>query len=509
MTAPNFGDIIKMPAGGFEALPDADVPYWVEAEEGNFVRRRLLFGYGVVKVSHSTARFPKMDATNGRFVFDAPPIPGALMSQIVHFFRRIYDKQKTEATVLLTMHAETKEWGVYIPTQLVSHGGVNYVYDPSTIKGNRLVVGSIHSHCDFSPFHSGTDTGDAADFDGFHATVGYIMRDKPGIVAMVAMNKANMHYTENQFPSLFDYSQLWTKEAPAWWDQYVGPATGSDKPVGFDLYKKFEKPTIIKSHSIPTTPKSSSTTTWQRPTTPVMARGQHGLRAIPGGRSDVSRSDAELARQMASDWGIPSWGGSENYRSPYGTRPWWWGKTPAELQSQGYAWDMNLKTYVWVGSEARNQILSESEAFNARKEAERGVRWGEDGTLRTRMLDHDESKALLRELAGDDKYWEDLLVAAGHSDLRDAILECDSVTEEDFEQAMENPEEASDPSFWKDMFFTKTLGLVEVLRDMGLDIQIKLRTGSPDNDGPAQIEWLLPEDTTTPTTTEAPTDGVH
>jgi hypothetical protein len=50
------------------------------------------------------------------------------------------------------------------------------------------MVGTIHSHCNFSAFHSGTDTHDEETFDGIHITLGHVDRKEFSMVASVAVN---------------------------------------------------------------------------------------------------------------------------------------------------------------------------------------------------------------------------------------------------------------------------------------------------------------------------------
>lgn len=453
MAEPRWGDVIKMPAGGFEELPNAEVPYKVAADEGIFLHRRMHLGRGVVKLSKTD--LPKMGTWTGIFDFTAPPIPGALMAQVADFFRRTYRRLHAEAAVLLTMNEETKEWGVFIPTQLVSHGGVNYVYDPTMIQRPRYVVGSIHSHCDFSPFHSGTDTGDADEFDGLHMTIGFIEREKPGIVAMMAMNKAKMHYKEDQFPEIFDFSQLWTTEAPAWWDQYVGGH--NDKPVGFELYKKFEKPTIIKEES------ASKIT---------VAKGQHGVVTLPG--IGVSRTAVSPRNGMGFRSGWPEMG-AYGFRE---VRPGVWEKIPAGLST-------------------------ESMEFNKRKAAERGLRWTEDGGLDLTQLGLKVSDVTPEEIA----FLQDLERADRERDVPPAdwspqregefdpidfvamIMDMNVLTEEDYEWAQEQEEAASRPGEWREIFIRKLWDCALILDDLGQKVDISFGPKPPMD---LQME-LLPE----------------
>lgn len=500
MTMPSFGELIKMPSGGLDALPDGPAPYYVGAKDGLFAHRRLLIGRGIVKLPHWPENFKEAGTNSGQFIFDAPTIPAALMGQIVDFFRRTYIRQKTEAAVLLTLHEQTKEWGVFIPTQLVSSGGVNYVYDPGHIAGGRLVVGSFHSHCMMGAFHSGTDTGDAAEFDGFHGTIGLIMNNPPQVAAMVSMNKVNMHYKDEHFPTLFDMSEYDQHEAPAWWDQYVGGAVQDGHPVGFELYAKFAKSTTIKKEH-----QSKAVTVYQ-PQTGTMGKGQHGLHVVQ------PMSDRERARRAMDDWGMPGWGwdnwderGTVIQAQKPSPKPWWHPRSHEQMVEQGYRWDGMAGTYKWVGRqepEHLSEILTESAEFNARKEAERGVNWNkEDGSLQRRVVPLTE---LSREFSHntEDDYWEDLLRPKISDEAFDAMFDADIYTEDDLQWAQDHPEQCGELEFWKDLTFRKAIAAVTVLRAFGVNVKLSLSKAEIE---PASTdETILLPDETKPRHTEEP-----
>lgn len=475
-----FGGIIKLREPGFDGLPDIENPYYFTARDGLFLHRRMALGRAVIKQKFMPENWPSFGADH-KFIWDAPIIPASLMAQVVDFFHRIYLRQKTEAAVLLTLNEETQEWGVFVPTQLVSHGGVNYVYDPSHIQRPRLVVGSIHSHCDFSPFHSGTDTGDAENFDGFHATVGYIMADTPGIVAMVAANKALMHFNKDTFPELFDYSEVkkGIHAAPAWWDQYVENTVEKILPVGFDLYKKFEKPTLVKEEKKVST-TTTSVTRWVPPVknaskpTPIL----HARTP----RSEDTLSDEQLARRMMADWGIPGYGFGLYDDDEYdllpplfnrrGTKEKGFGDfSPKEMRENGYEWDEDLKTWRWVGGGASHSITRESAMFNAKKMAEQGVKWAKDGSLKL--------------IPDSEDWWEDNL----SKEVLDAIFDSGCLTDDDLDWATAG-ETAPTPEDWTSRFFEKAVGTIHALRTMGMDIQ--LRVSNTTREGHIQT-WLIPQ----------------
>lgn len=131
---------------------------------------------------------------------------------VMKYFQQIYDAHKTEAAVLLMVNMTTKQWEVaFVPQLDCSGGGVNYVVpqpsledvpadskkrryyeaifnDPEAkalmvraneeyqklINSGYVLYGTIHSHCNFSAFHSGTDDADETAFDGLHITIGNV-----------------------------------------------------------------------------------------------------------------------------------------------------------------------------------------------------------------------------------------------------------------------------------------------------------------------------------------------
>jgi hypothetical protein len=120
-----------------------------------------------------------------------PKIPERLVWRVKEFFRRVVEIHRAESEVTLYYNKDKKEFKVHIPKQQVSHSGVEYKRVGLThLEGmeDYLRVGTIHSHCDFGAFHSGTDEGDEKDFDGLHVTFGHNDRDDFTIAASIVVN---------------------------------------------------------------------------------------------------------------------------------------------------------------------------------------------------------------------------------------------------------------------------------------------------------------------------------
>ncbi len=134
-----------------------------------------------------------------------------IFREVMRYFQAIYDEHQSEAAVLLLLNQKTKEWKILYVVQVSAAGGsVIYAqpireangtedwnkkrvieaidkdkvaskrhsavcdyYETLLAEGFRI-FGTIHSHCNFSAFHSSVDDHDENDFDGLHITVGKV-----------------------------------------------------------------------------------------------------------------------------------------------------------------------------------------------------------------------------------------------------------------------------------------------------------------------------------------------
>ena len=107
--------------------------------------------------------------------------PHKLAVTCQRFFSRVLRELSGESEIQLYYSQDIREFRLECPQQQVSHGGVEYVRDLNGIFNTGNVkfarAGTIHSHCDFEAFHSGTDQDDEKHEDGLHITFGHV--DKP------------------------------------------------------------------------------------------------------------------------------------------------------------------------------------------------------------------------------------------------------------------------------------------------------------------------------------------
>jgi hypothetical protein len=228
----------------------------------------------------------------------------------------------------------------------------------------------------------------------------------------MAINKVLLDYKDADFPYIFDYEALGTATAPAWWDQYVGNET--DKPVGYELYKKFEKPTTVKTESAAKPP-----TTWQ-PT--VYGKGQYGVISHPKPKIISPNQPIMLHESRAF-----------NQRN---------------AAERGLRWHKD-------GSLDLNQL----------------------GLKVSDVSDEEMAMLAMIGMAGkqnDDaekKYYDDVPDAIADAFFDDTM---NVMTEADEEWAMLNREEAKSITSWREIMLRKLYNTMMVCRDLGLAVSIKI-----------------------------------
>lgn len=167
--------------------------YYVVAGNGKFLHKDT----GLVRCFIPVENISVLEDLNMEAEVECklPKVPARHVWRIKEFFRRVVEKYRAEAEVNLYFNKNTGDYKIHVPEQTVTHGGVRYKRVALThVEGmeDYLRVGTIHSHCDFGAFHSGTDVGDEEDFDGLHVTFGHNDKDRFTISASVVVNGHRM-----------------------------------------------------------------------------------------------------------------------------------------------------------------------------------------------------------------------------------------------------------------------------------------------------------------------------
>jgi len=173
------------------AVPDKGT-YYLVARDGVYMRVERCFGSAIVKVDNVNF----LEKAPREMTYNLPKLPGHIVALAKRFFQTVFAQHRSESYLTLLWSPRLNQYRLWCPKQRVSYSSVNYERDDcvpfeesigcETGPGYQM-VGTIHSHCDFSPFHSGTDKEDESTFDGIHLTFGYVNSDTFGIVSSIAV----------------------------------------------------------------------------------------------------------------------------------------------------------------------------------------------------------------------------------------------------------------------------------------------------------------------------------
>lgn len=169
-------------------LPEKGV-YYLVTKTGIYCHKETKAGSALVPVKG----IPWLEEPSVEFRCKLPKVPGRIIGQALTFFRKVFDKYHAEAYVTLLFSSKLNQYRLYCPKQKVSAASVNYDRtDQPSFEDRQAndwqMVGTIHSHCDFSAYHSGTDIGDEDTFDGIHITLGHVNRTQFSIACSIAIN---------------------------------------------------------------------------------------------------------------------------------------------------------------------------------------------------------------------------------------------------------------------------------------------------------------------------------
>lgn len=186
------------------ALPQEGTYYLITAD-GAFLHNDTDLFTALVRVKE----IPFLGILEPKITPKLEKIPPEVILKAWLFFRKVFRRRHAESELNLYYHKDKKEYLLVCRPQGVSFGSVNYglsreelIHDDASreellrlsAQGYRK-VGTIHSHCSFEAFHSGTDEHDESEKDGIHITIGHVDRDNFSLVASWAINN-------NRFPLL-------------------------------------------------------------------------------------------------------------------------------------------------------------------------------------------------------------------------------------------------------------------------------------------------------------------
>lgn len=207
LDTPRPFSLIPMPADAADLPEPAAGPYYVATKTGYMLHQNFHWGRVLTPAKEAAAL-----AEGGEFLWHDVTIPEELISRAWGFFRQVWERDKSEAMVDITWNRD-RGYRLFVPPQAASMGGVACIRTPEHYKG--LLVGTIHSHCNFGAFHSGTDTHDADGHDGLHMTIGHVDSDKLDIAIMISVDKIRWDLKLDQIVE--DPNALHPASPPPWW----------------------------------------------------------------------------------------------------------------------------------------------------------------------------------------------------------------------------------------------------------------------------------------------------
>ncbi len=145
--------------------PD-DPIYYLVTRDGLFQVKRNLFFHARTKIRGLSWLMPEQEGAR----LQLPPVPAAILAEIVAFFQEVFLAHRAEAVVLLYFNQREGRYELKIPKQQVAGGHCRYEIGPTPT--GWLRAGTIHSHAAADAFHSELDDEDERHDDGLHVTIG-------------------------------------------------------------------------------------------------------------------------------------------------------------------------------------------------------------------------------------------------------------------------------------------------------------------------------------------------
>ena len=168
-----------------EPLPELPAGMrYIVARDGTYLERRSGLFHSSVKVD---PLIPMLDPHDEFCQLACPPLPRAMLRQMLGFFRAAYEKHGGEAALILLYHPEARRYRWWCPPQTVKMIWLWNRYEasdwvqfdaPLELPAGYVHLGDAHSHHG-SATPSFVDRDDERYQDGLHLIVGNITGNSP------------------------------------------------------------------------------------------------------------------------------------------------------------------------------------------------------------------------------------------------------------------------------------------------------------------------------------------
>ena len=190
---------------GSSEMPEDDI-FYIIAKGGIYLKKKV----GIMESIAPVDKISVLNDVEPNASLNIRKIPSEKIAKVVEFFKEIYELHKSEAVVLLHYNQQKKRYILQVPPQEVAYAGIDYVKN-ITYKGYDL-IGSIHSHANFSAFHSGIDHIDEKHFDGLHITIGDVADDFLSFSSSIMSNGVRFTVSPGEYAEgiqLVEYTPYW------------------------------------------------------------------------------------------------------------------------------------------------------------------------------------------------------------------------------------------------------------------------------------------------------------
>jgi len=212
---------------GTTEMPSDDILYIV-SKEGIFLKKKL----GLFESMAPVDGISILNELESYAHMDIYQIPGKMFSQVLYFFIAVLKEYKGEANVIIHYNQTTGNYKFEIPEQKVAPAGT--AYESEVSYKNFVRLGTIHSHCNFSAFHSPTDKGDEATWDGLHITIGDIFKPAFSCTASIVANGTRFVVNPTDYVEGLELTEVETITNP----QYAAYLEREGKEIPETMIKK-------------------------------------------------------------------------------------------------------------------------------------------------------------------------------------------------------------------------------------------------------------------------------
>lgn len=169
-------DAVILPTANLEFIKPSELPetgnYYVLTSTGLHINKDTT----IVKALTPVDNIPVLANFSSAAKLKLPKLPPIIFARAWKFFRTVWEEHKSECEVMLLWNEAERLYDLWCPEQEVSMSSVDYEMSGAlaATPDKWKNVGTIHSHCDFGAYHSGTDVHDEIDADGIHVTLGHV-----------------------------------------------------------------------------------------------------------------------------------------------------------------------------------------------------------------------------------------------------------------------------------------------------------------------------------------------